>query len=137
MTIRSYRDLEVWQLGMRLAHIAYDCTNAFPCSERYILVPQLRRAALSIPANIAEGRGREHTGEFLNFLSMSRGSLQELETYLIFANQRRYLTDEQMELPMELADHISRKISRLRGTLAAQPRRAASRGALTSRRRPS
>ena len=125
MTIRSYRDLEVWQLGMRLAHLAYDCTNLFPPIERYVLLPQVRRAALSVPANIAEGRGREHTGDFLNFLSSSRGSLQELETYLIFANQRHYLTDTQVKEPMELVDHLGRKMSRLRQTLTAQPRRAA------------
>jgi len=73
MTIVSYRDLEVWKQAMRLAHLAYDCTNLFPPIERYVLLPQVRRAALSIPGNIAEGRGRAHTGEFLNFLSTSRG----------------------------------------------------------------
>jgi four helix bundle protein len=126
MTIRSYRDLEVWQLAMRLAHLAYDCTNVFPPIERYVLLPQVRRAALSVPANIAEGRGREHTGDFLNFLSTARGSLQELETYLLFANQRHYLADAQLEAPLEVADHVSRKLSRLRQTLIKQPRRVAS-----------
>jgi four helix bundle protein len=94
ITIRNYRDLLVWQQAMRLAHLAYDCTNLFPSMERYVLLPQVRRAALSVPGNIAEGRGRAHTGDFLNFLSMSRGSLCELETYLIFANERLYLTDD-------------------------------------------
>ena len=135
MPIRSYRDLAVWQLAMQLAHVAYDCTNFFPPIERYVLLPQVRRAALSVPGNIAEGRGREHTGDFLNFLSTSRGSIQELETYLLFANQRSYLTDAQIERPMELADHVSRKLWRLRETLTAQPRRAAHRSAL-SRQRP-
>ena len=135
MTIRCYRDLEVWQLAMRLTHAAYDCTNLFPPIERYVLLPQVRRAALSVPANIAEGRGREHTGDFLNFLSASRGSLQELETYLIFANERRYLTGAQLEAPMELVDHVGRKLSRLRQTLTTQPRRAA-RGWRNARRGP-
>jgi four helix bundle protein len=134
MTIRSYRDLEVWQLAMRLAHLAYDATSLFPPIERYVLLPQVRRAALSVPGNIAEGRGREHTGDFLNFLSMSRGSLQELETYLLFANQRHYVTDAQLEAPMELADHVSRKLSRLRRTLTTQPRRA-TRGSALARHR--
>jgi len=132
MTIRSYRDLQVWQLAMRLAHLAYDCTNLFPPIERYVLLPQVRRAALSVPANIAEGRGREHTGDFLNFISTSRGSVQELETYLLFANQRSYLTDAQIQGPMELADHVSRKLWRLRETLTAHPRRAA-RGSMLAR----
>lgn len=134
MTIRSYRDLEVWQLAMQLAHLAYDCTNLFPSIERYVLLPQLRRAALSVPGNIAEGRGREHTGDFLNFLSTSRGSVQELETYLLFAHQRNYLTDAQLQRPMEVADQVSRKLSRLRQALTAQPRRVA-RGSSLARRR--
>jgi four helix bundle protein len=127
MTVRHSRELEVWKLGMRLAHLAYDCTELFPSAERYVLVPQMRRAALSVPANIAEGQGRAHTGEFLNFLSTSRGSLQELETYFIFANERRYLTTAQFEDPMEVADQLSRKLTRLLQTVTAQPRRAARR----------
>ena len=125
MIIHSYRDLDVWQLAMRLAHQAYDCTTLFPPIERYVLLPQVRRAALSVPANIAEGRGRAYTGEFLNFLSTARGSVSELETHLIFAHERNYLSDEQLASPMELADHVSRKISRLRRTLTNEsPRRA-------------
>ena len=135
MTIRSYRDLDVWQLAMQLAHAAYDCTDRFPPIERFVLLPQVRRAALSVPANIAEGRGREHTGDFLNFLSTSRGSIQELETYLLFANQRNYLTDAELQHPLELADHVSRKLWRLRQTLTAQPRRAARGSSLARQRR--
>jgi four helix bundle protein len=123
--IRSYRDLLVWQEAMKLAHLAYDCTNLFPPIERYVLLPQVRRAALSVSANIAEGRGRAHTGDFLNFLSMSRGSLNELETYLIFANQRQYLTEAQLQMPMDVADHVGRMLSRMRQTLTSNPRRAA------------
>ena len=130
MTIRSYRDLEVWQLAMQLAHVAYDCTDLFPPIERYVLLPQVRRAALSVPGNIAEGRGRQHTGDFLNFLSTSHGSVHELETYLLFAHERSYLTDAQVQGPLELADHVSRKLSRLRQTLSAHPRRAARGSAL-------
>ena len=121
--VYSYRDLEVWQEAMRLAHLVYDCTNLFPPIERYVLLTQVRRAALSIPGNIAEGRGRAYTGEFLSFLSNARGSLQELETYLIFANQRQYLTDTQFATPMEVADHVSRQLSRLRQKLTSQPPR--------------
>ena len=135
MTIRSYRDLDVWQLAMQLAHAAYDCTDLFPPIERYVLLPQVRRAALSVPANIAEGRGREHTGDFLNFLSNSRGSVQELETYFLFANQRHYLTDAQLQPAMELADHVSRKLWKLRETLTAHAPRAAP-GSALARRRP-
>jgi four helix bundle protein len=62
--VYSYRDLEVWQEAMRLAHLVYDCTNLFPPIERYVLLTQVRRAALSIPGNIAEGRGRPIPGSF-------------------------------------------------------------------------
>ena len=120
MITSHYRNLEVWQLAMRLAHAAYDCSNLFPPIERYVLLPQLRRAALSVPSNIAEGQGRAHTGEFLSFLSTARGSLQELETDLIFAHEREYLSDDQLASPMELADHVSRKLSRLRQKLTAE-----------------
>lgn len=110
---------------MRLAHLVYDCTELLPSAERFVLVPQIRRAALSVPANIAEGHGRAYTGEFLNSLSVSRGSLNEVETYLIFANERRYLTDAQLETPMEAADHVGRQLTRLRQKLASlQPRAA-------------
>ena len=127
VSVYSYRDLEVWQEAMRLTHLAYDCTKLFPAIERYVLLPQVRRAALSIRRNIAEGRGRAHTGEFLSFLSNARGSLQELETYLMFANQRQYLTDADLETPMEVADHVSRQLSRLRRTLNTEQPRAARR----------
>ena len=134
MIVRHYRELDVWKIAMRLAHLAYDCTDLFPPSERYVLSPQVRRAALSVPANIAEGQGRAHTGEFLNFLSTSRGSLQELETYLIFANERQYLTAAQFEGPMEVADHVGRKLTRLRQAITSQPRRVAGRGSPLRRR---
>jgi four helix bundle protein len=119
--------MKVWQQAMRLAHLSYDCTNLFPPIERFVLLPQVRRAALSVPANIAEGQGRAHAGEFQNFVSIARGSLQELETYFLFANQRQYLSDAQLEEPMEVADHVSRMLTRLRQTVSAQPRRLASR----------
>jgi four helix bundle protein len=128
--------MKVWQESMRLAHLAYDCTNLFPPIERFVLLPQVRRAALSVPANIAEGQGRAHTGEFLNFLSTSRGSLQELETYLLFARQREYLSDAQLESPMEVADHVSRMLTRLRQTVSAEPRRLAPSGARPTHRKP-
>ena len=127
MTISNYRDLLVWQEAMRLAHLAYDCSNLFPSFERFVLVPQLRRAALSVPGNIAEGQGRTYTGEFLNFLSNARGSLQELETYLIFAQQRQYLSEAQFAAPMQVSDRVSRMLNRLRHTLRTEQPRAARR----------
>jgi four helix bundle protein len=81
--ISSYRDLHVWQRGMDLVVESYRLTEKLPKAELYGLVSQIRRAAVSIPANIAEGHGRYHTREFLRHLSISKGSLRELETELL------------------------------------------------------
>jgi four helix bundle protein len=80
--IRSHRDLKVWQLGMDVAEQVYSLTKAFPDCERFGLVSQLRRAAVSVPANIAEGNARSSTKEYLRYLSIAVGSLAEVETFL-------------------------------------------------------
>jgi four helix bundle protein len=80
--IQSHRDLTVWQLGMEIAERIYQLTTDFPDSERYGLISQLRRAAVSIPANIAEGNARSSTKEYLQHLSIALGSLAEIETFL-------------------------------------------------------
>ena len=80
--IQSFRDLKVWQLGMELAERIYRMTKTLPDDERYGLTSQLRRAAASVPANIAEGHARESTKEYLRFLSIAVGSLAEVETYV-------------------------------------------------------
>lgn len=83
--IQSYRDLEVWQQGMALAENCYRLTKTFPKEEVYGMVSQIRRAAVSIPANIAEGYGREYRNEYIRFLRIAQGSLKELETHLLLA----------------------------------------------------
>ena len=90
MTIRSYRDLKVWERAMDLVVASYKFTELLPKSEAYGLVPQIGRAAVSIPANIAEGHGREHLGEYLHHLSVANGSLMELETHFLIANRLAY-----------------------------------------------
>src|SRR5438105_10561986 len=89
--MRRYRDMKVWQLSMDLALASYHCTEKFPVTERYGLISQIRRAAVSVPCNIAEGQGRATPGEFLNQLSDARGSLQELETLFMIAGRLQYL----------------------------------------------
>ena len=83
--IQSYRDLRVWQEGMTLAETCYRLTQPFPKAELYGMTSQIRRSAVSIPANIAEGYGRENRGEFIQFLRVAQGSLKELETHLLLA----------------------------------------------------
>ncbi len=82
---RHYKDLYIWQKGMRLAKAVYQLTADFPSEEKYGLTGQMRRAAVSIPSNIAEGQERQGTKEFLQFLSHARGSLAELETQLLLS----------------------------------------------------
>jgi four helix bundle protein len=83
--IKSYRDLRVWQEAMSLAEACYFVTKTFPREEVFGMTSQIRRSAASIPANIAEGYGRESTGAYLQFLKTAQGSLKELETHLLLA----------------------------------------------------
>ena len=83
----SYRDLRVWKEGMRLAEACYRATRTFPREEIYGMTSQIRRSAVSIPANIAEGYGRENSAEFVRFLRIAQGSLKELETHLMLASR--------------------------------------------------
>jgi four helix bundle protein len=97
MTVRSYRDLNVWRLAMDLAEHSYHVTKAFPRDELFGMTSQIRRAAASVPANIAEGQGRHHTKEFLYSLNVARGSLMELETHLMLSQRVGLLTNQQLD----------------------------------------
>lgn len=94
--IKSYKDLEIWKRGVELVKNIYLFTKDFPKSETYALVDQIRRAALSIPSNIAEGHARQHRREFRQFLFSASGSLAELETQLIIAGKLGYLEEEKL-----------------------------------------
>ena len=117
VSLQSYRELEVWQLGMELAERCYQETKAFPREELFGMTCQIRRSAASIPANIAEGQGREHTKEFLHHLGIARGSLMELETHLLLSQRVGWLSDNQLAPLLVLADRISRMLSGLRKAL--------------------
>lgn len=96
-SIRSHRDLAVWQLGMQIAEDVYTLSRDFPVEERFGLTSQLRRAAISIPANIAEGNARSTTKDYLRFLSVAVGSLAETETFLDLATRFGYGKQEQID----------------------------------------
>jgi four helix bundle protein len=85
--IKSYRDLRVWQEAMMLAEICYRLTKVFPREEMFGLTSQIRRSAVSVAANIAEGHGRESTGSFIQYLRMAQGSVKELETHLLVSER--------------------------------------------------
>ena len=91
MSIRSYRDMEVWQVAMSLAEDVYGVVAKFPKDEQFALSSQLRRAVVSVPSNIAEGFGRESTKDFLHFIAMARGSLYEVRTQIELARRLGYI----------------------------------------------
>jgi len=115
--IKSYRELEVWQKSMDLALECYQMTNKFPKSETYGISSQLQRAAISVPANIAEGRSRRHTKEFIQHLSIAYGSLAEVETYVLFAGRLNYITKDQLDRFMLKTAEIGRMINGLQKSL--------------------
>jgi four helix bundle protein len=101
-TVRSYRELKVWQKGIELVKMVYGLTQGFPKSETYGLASQMQRAAVSIPSNIAEGQGRQHTGEFRQFLHIAIGSAAELDTQLVVAVELGYCSAENAQPVFDL-----------------------------------
>jgi len=110
---RSYRDLEVWKLSIDFVKKVYQVTHNFPGSEKFGLINQIRRAAVSIPSNIAEGQGRNSTKEFKQFLAISLGSLAELETQLIIAKEIEYITQNGLDDLLSPLDRIRKMIKAL------------------------
>ena len=117
MTIQGYRDLEVWRQSMDLAETVWRLTGAFPAQERFGMTSQLRRAASSVPANIAEGAGRSGTGEFLQFLGIASGSLAETETFLLLAERLQLLPPERSKAALDQADAVGRMLTALKRSL--------------------
>ena len=109
----SYRNLIAWQKSMRLVTEIYEATRAFPRDELYGLTNQLRRAAVSVPSNIAEGQARFSRREFHHFLSLARGSLVEIETQLLIAENLRYLPAEQSRPLLAEAAELGRVLNGL------------------------
>jgi four helix bundle protein len=95
--IRSYEDLHIWKRAIALAKKIYEKTRKFPREELYGLSSQLRRAAVSVPSNMAEGQARQHTKEFIQFLYQALGSLAEMDTQLIIAKEIGFLIAEDLE----------------------------------------
>ncbi len=115
--VRHYRDLLVWQKAMAWVRLVYEDSARWPSDERFGLISQVRRAAVSVPSNIAEGCARRATGDFIRFLSIARGSLAEAETQLILAEQLSYLPADRLDLSLQSADEISRMLASLIGKL--------------------
>lgn len=115
--VSSYRDLLVWRASVELATRCYEVTAGFPSAELYGMTSQIRRASVSVAANIAEGHGRDGTGNFIQFLRVAQGSLKELETHLLICS-RVGLLDGEVAAPLEgQCDEIGRMLRSLIRTL--------------------
>ena len=119
--IRDYKDLHVWQKGMQLAKEIYLLTGKFPSEEKFGLVSQMRRAAVSIPSNIAEGQARNTTGEFVQFISHAEGSAAEVDTQLRLSIELGYYSTNDLEAVFRLLTDVQKMLKRLRYSLTTHP----------------
>ncbi len=118
MTVRSYRDLVVWQKSMVLAAEAYRLTRRMPKQEEFRMSSQIIRAAASVPANIAEGHGRGTRKDYAHFISIARGSLSEVETFVLLVQTLELAEAERCEAVLELAAEVGRMLTALRARLS-------------------
>lgn len=114
---RYFKDLLAWQKAMELVPVAYNVAQRLPDVERFALADQIRRCAISVPANIAEGQARQHPKEFIQFLSVSRGSLAELQTLMIAARNLGYIDDADLESVESQIAEVGRLLSGLSNKL--------------------
>ena len=117
MAVKHYRELIAWQKGMDFVELVYRSSQGFPREEMFGLTCQVRRAAVSVPSNTAEGQGRRTTREFLQFLSIARGSLQEAETQLLIAERLGYISGEKRTELINLSSEVGRLLSGLINSL--------------------
>lgn len=117
---QSFRDLQVWQKSMQLTVAIYRLTRDFPREEIYGLTGQIRRSAVSVPSNIAEGQGRLNTGEFRQFLGIARGSICELQTQLEIARSLRFGNSELLDEAESLSHEVGKMIYALLESIKGQ-----------------
>lgn len=117
MPVRNYTDLIAWQKAIDLVELVYHLSGGFPPDERFGLTSQIRRAAVSIPSNIAEGQGRWTTGEFVHFLGIAHGSLREVETQAVIAVRLKFVPADHADPVHRLAGEVGRLINGLRNSL--------------------
>jgi four helix bundle protein len=117
---QNFKDLIVWQKGISLAKATYRLTAKFPGEEKFGLVAQMRRAAVSIPSNIAEGQARHTTGEFVQFISHAEGSTAELETQVVLSIELGFADSKGAKAAFILLDDIRRMLNGLRRKLSGK-----------------
>jgi four helix bundle protein len=113
MAVRSYQDLIAWQRAMDVAQLVYEVSHACPKEELFGIVSQMRRSAVSIPSNIAEGQGRKSTKDFLRFLSIAHGSLCEMETQVTSAGRLGFLDGKQVAHVIDASAEVGRLVNGL------------------------
>jgi len=116
--MHNYKELKVWQEAIDLTKLIYVVSANFPSEEKFGLISQIRRAAVSVPSNISEGSGRNSKGEFKQFLGVANGSLCEVETQLIIAKNLKFINEnENIEALFDQIDHIQKMIYKLKNRL--------------------
>ncbi|MBN2080904.1 four helix bundle protein [bacterium] len=120
MTIKSHRDLIVWQKSMDLVDEIYTLTRQFPVNERLGLISQIRRAAVSVPSNLAEGHSRGSRRDYTQFVSIAKGSLMELQTQLLIAMRQEFCAKSDVQNALRSLGEIERMLTALRKKLAAE-----------------
>jgi four helix bundle protein len=118
--MKDYKKLKVWEKSIELVLDIYKLTSGFPKSEQYGLTSQIRRCAVSIPINIAEGSGRESEGDFNHFLNISKGSSNELETQLIISSRLGFLNNENFTSCISVIEEIQKMLAGLQRSLKAK-----------------
>ena len=116
---KHYKELLVWQKGMNLAKLVYKLTMRFPAEERYGLTSQMRRAAVSVPSNIAERQARRSTNEFVQFLSVAEGSLAELDTQLSLSVELGFASQSDVNASLKEIDELQKMLVALKRKLAS------------------
>ncbi len=120
MPVLSYRDLIVWKKAYEFALAIYKATLHFPAEERYGLIHQLRKAAVSVPSNIAEGEGRKSIAEFHHFLAIALGSAKEIETQIMLSGDLGYIKENSVEQLLSMASEVCRLIQGLSRSLKSR-----------------
>lgn len=130
--LKSYKDLKVWQKSFELCKKIYRVSRGFPADERFGLVAQVRRAAVSVPSNIAEGHSRDTTRDYVRFLWLARGSLGEIETQLMLARDLQFVRPEEVDSVLSSLDEVGRMLRGLIRSLSeeATPRSRRPAGAI-------
>ncbi|PIR82296.1 four helix bundle protein [Candidatus Kaiserbacteria bacterium CG10_big_fil_rev_8_21_14_0_10_59_10] len=119
--MQTYRDLLVWQKGIQLVKATYQLTEKFPKAETFGLVSQMRRAPVSIPANLAEGYSRKHRPEYAQFVRIAYGSGAELETFLVLAKELQFASISEITTVEAVLDEVMRMLNKLNSSLLAKP----------------